>query len=136
MGRYFQLFCVIDGAVGIGFALGLLVVATALMQLFAVHLDTSGLLFARATGAILLGCSLVMLAFRNAPPSRELAAFLRCFGFADALLGLLFVTAAISGEMNALGYGLAALCLGPAVAFFLFSRAAGQSGLAPSPRTV
>jgi FtsH-binding integral membrane protein len=122
MGRYFQLFCIIDGAIGAAFALGLLVLPTGLMQLFAVHLDPAGVLFVRATGAILLGCSLVMIAFRNAPPSSELTAFLRIFGFADLLLGTLFLLAAYAGVLNALGYGLAAVCLGPGVLFLMLSR--------------
>ena len=122
MGPYFRLFCIIDGAIGAVFALGFLVLPTDLMQLFAVHLDPSGVLFVRATGAILLACSLVIFAFRNAPPSSELAAFLRIFGFADLLLGTLFLPAAHAGVMNALGYGLAAVCLGPGVLFILLSR--------------
>ena len=127
MGRYFQWFCVVDGAVGIAFALGMLLLPTGLMQLFSVQLDAPGILFVRATGAILLGCSLVMLTFRNAPPSHELAAFLRCFGFADLLLGSIFLAATVAGVLNPLGYGLAAVCIGPGMMFFLFSRPASPA---------
>ena len=52
-------------------------------------------------------------------------AFLRCLGLGDMLLGALFVSAGAYGLMNALGYGLGALCLGAGVVFFLFSRMAG-----------
>lgn len=122
MGRNFRLFCIADGVIGTAFALGMLLSPTALMHLFAVQLDAPGILFVRATGTILLACSVIMFAFRAAPPSRELATFLRCFGFGDLLLGTIFLTATHSGVMNALGYGLAALCIGPGALFLLFSR--------------
>ena len=54
MGRYFHLFCTIDGAIGLVFALGLLAAPQALMQLFGMQLDASAVLFAHATGAALL----------------------------------------------------------------------------------
>ena len=132
MGRYFQLFCAIDGGIGLAVALGFLALPIGLMHLFTVQLDAPGALFARATGAILLGCSLVLIAYRNAPPSSELAALLSCFGLADLLLGGLFIAAAGSGVMNVLGYGLAAMCLVPAVAFFLFARAVARCATWPS----
>ena len=71
---------------------------------------------------------------RNAPASSEVTAVPRVFGFADLLLGTVFLQAAHAEVMNALGYGLGALCLGAGVVFVLLSPPGARGGMSDPTR--